>query len=994
MRKLFHFLGLMVICCMCMLHQQNCYAAVLPQDVNANTNIDANGEAAGCRFIAPAGAATTLTVTDGASVNSKATNIDAITNGTANNNRGTVTFDGNSTVWGDIGNDVANRKVSQINANGAAGKTVSFEKATGSTGNINANNNLSFGGDCTVSLADGIVFNKGVQSAIAAAQGTLLLNGSSEVSGAGLVGNPIKEVQGGTAGGVAVLGGNFWAETAKVIGTGTLNFQDDFTDTNGGTGINFDADGKVDVNSIAARNITANVTTSNNNTGTLSFRGDAIMTGDVGGAGKALKLIEVGAINANKTVNFTGHVVASTLNFVQNGNKVIIAAGNNLTAAVTTNTNDKGTLTFNGTSIVTGQVGTSGAVLSLVEAGAAGTATFNNDIFATKLDVTGNGTVGLSGNMTGTINYTAAAVTGEVKVADGKNVGVVTTNTSGQGTLTFLGATTTGGNIGTTGPLKKLAAVNFNGATSLGHNVRADTITIAPTSASTVTLTGDRTMDGNLTLFANNGAVLNVGTNTLNLNGTGIYTQNAGSTFRVGVDGANSGKINADGPATVNIASALAIDVVSYVPNNTTVKIINGAAGGTIAVPATITSSSPMYTFAGTKTGGGNDISITATRANSFNTVASGNAAAAGAVLESVAAAGASGDMLTVINDLDSLPTTSDVAKALSTVVPVVDGAVNNTSFSAMSQFVNTAVNRLENMLARNFTITGIATGGDYLKGVEAWAQGFGDYAHQDERGASNGYNASVWGTAVGIDAPAHNDDIRLGISGGFAQSFVRSKDNCGRTDIDSYQGTLYWGYRDPNHPYYLDCALSFAYNKYDGSRHIALGGTERIPLADYDGQQYSALTGFGYIFNIRNVMFTPLASIQYMHLRVNSYTEEEAGALNLHVDGQDFDMLQGGIGAKCEYPMKTRYGTFIPELHIKWLYDFIGDTQATTSSFSGGGGSFATTGFTPAQSTYDFGAKVSLFTKNNFTIEANYDFQFKEDYWENTGWVTVSYRI
>ena len=40
----------------------------------------------------------------------------------------------------------------------------------------------------------------------------------------------------------------------------------------------------------------------------------------------------------------------------------------------------------------------------------------------------------------------------------------------------------------------------------------------------------------------------------------------------------------------------------------------------------------------------------------------------------------------------------------------------------------------------------------------------------------------------------------------------------------------------------------------------------------------------------------------------------------------------------------------------------------AAPPTFTGGGGSFNTTGFTPAQSSYDFGAKLMFITKYNVT--------------------------
>ena len=69
-----------------------------------------------------------------------------------------------------------------------------------------------------------------------------------------------------------------------------------------------------------------------------------------------------------------------------------------------------------------------------------------------------------------------------------------------------------------------------------------------------------------------------------------------------------------------------------------------------------------------------------------------------------------------------------------------------------------------------------------------------------------------------------------------------------------------------------------------------------------------------------------------------------------------------------------------------------MGDNQQATSTFTGGGGSFNTTGFTPAQSSYDFGAKVTLITKYNVTISANYDCELKEDFYAHYGYLNAKY--
>ncbi len=490
-----------------------------------------------------------------------------------------------------------------------------------------------------------------------------------------------------------------------------------------------------------------------------------------------------------------------------------------------------------------------------------------------------------------------------------------------------------------------------------------------------------------------NGATLDVGTTNVTVNNT--YTQVTGSTLALTVSGpSSSGKITSDHAAVVSAGSNVNVTVPGsiYVPNNATFTVIDAAAGAGVNAPGTITSSDPRLTFSAISSNGSLILMVNRS-ATGFSSIATNsNSAAVGTVLDNIS--NPSADMTTVLNMLEGL-SASQAASALDTVVPTMDSGVVTTSTTSLNGFTGVTIERLGELFAQaRDAETGVSTGSEGPKGIEAWGRGFGEYVHQSPRGTSNGYFATVWGTAIGGDIPVWNDRVRLGLSGGYARSNINSKDNSGRTDINSYQGTLYGGYIDGNNPYYINGAFSFVYNQYDGLRNISVGTIQRTADADYDGQQYSILLDGGYTFKAGDLRITPLASLQYLHLHLQSYTESGANALNLNVRSQDYDMLQSGVGLKLEQSFEVEYGILTPEIHAKWLYDFIGDKQETTSTFSGGGGSFATQGFKPAQNALNAGAKLTYNIKDNWSIDANYDFEYKEDFVAHTGWIDLGYRF
>ena len=627
-----------------------------------------------------------------------------------------------------------------------------------------------------------------------------------------------------------------------------------------------------------------------------------------------------------------------------------------------------GAITINAGTIKAGAADTAFGIDPAVTVGT-GTAAATLDLFGT------NNTIGsLAGASDGVVTNSFGALGWDSTLTVGSN------NTS----TTFSGVIQDGA-LGKVGLIKQgtgtltLGGTN-NNTYSLGTIINGGTLRTNKASA---------VGTGNLTVA--DGGTLDVG--TTNLAVTGTYTQAVGSTLKLTANSsADFGRITTGVLADIKSGSTIDVTVDSYMPNGTTITIVNTGGAGIGSVPTTIKSSSSFITLSLADLGG--NLVLTANRSASNNFAAAGatvnsNAATVGAVLDKIP--NPSSDMTTVLNTLATL-SNSQVASSLESMSPTVDGAVTQSSISMLNQITGATETHFENIRAGGGT-TGIATGDDYFKGLDIWAQGLGDYAHQDPRGSSNGYNATSWGVSGGADLPLGNDALRMGIGSGYGQTFVRSKDSSGRTGIDSIPESIYCTYENDRYPFYLDAMFTFIYNLYNASRAVTVGTlTQRTASADYDGEQYSGYFEGGYSFFFKNLCLTPLVSFNYMHLHTSSYTETGADALNLSVKAQDYDMALTGFGAKIAYPLQQKWGTLMPDLHAKWLYDWIGDNQATTAGFAGGGTSFGTSGFRAARSGYDLGTKISLKTKYNISIDLDYDFLLKADYYEHYGSVTLKY--
>ena len=636
-----------------------------------------------------------------------------------------------------------------------------------------------------------------------------------------------------------------------------------------------------------------------------------------------------------------------------------------------------GTLTLMGVNTYTGATTVSAGTL---KAGAVGP---QNNAFGNGSAVTvGTGAATATLDVNGTSETIGSLAGASDGIVTNSAVGTAVTLTVGNTTSTIFSGTIQNGtsalglSLVGTGTLTLTGANTYSGATTIGagSTLRAGSAGALGTSVVTNSAAA---------------GTLDIGTTSLAL-GAGSYVQGgATSTLTLTVNSSSAfGNITAAGVNNVT-NGVVNVAVNGYIPNGATLAILTGAAGSAYA-PATITSTNSYVNFIGSTSAAG-VYTLTATRSGGgfSHTAINSNGAAVGGVLDNVNSP--STDMFTVLTALGN-SSSSQVSSSENSMSPTNDGAITQSAQAMLNNFTNNTVSHLDNVRTTGGA-TGIATGDDCLNGVDIWAQGLGDYAHQDPRGSSNGYNATSWGVSGGADKSLYNDQIRVGLGSGYGQTSVNSKDFSGNTNINSIPATIYCDYTNNNLPVYINAAFTFIYNMYNGSRQVMAGPTiTRTANQDYDGEQYSGYLEGGYSFFYKKLSLTPLASFQYMHLHTGSYTETNAGALDLNVASQDYDMAQTGFGAKLACPFDNKYGTLTPNLHFKWLYDWVGDNQATTASFAGGGSAFGTNGFAPAQSEWDFGARLDFKTKYNITIGLDYDFLCKADYYEHFGTLDVKY--
>ncbi len=117
-----------------------------------------------------------------------------------------------------------------------------------------------------------------------------------------------------------------------------------------------------------------------------------------------------------------------------------------------------------------------------------------------------------------------------------------------------------------------------------------------------------------------------------------------------------------------------------------------------------------------------------------------------------------------------------------------------------------------------------------------------------------------------------------------------------------------------------------------------------------------------GYHLYANDFTITPLASLQYTRVNIDSYSETGAGNAGLAIDEQSYDFVESGLGVKLARPFGTGSGTIVPEVHANWFHEISNPTLSNTAAFlAPGSDKFTTTGMDTSDDLYNLGAGITF---------------------------------
>ena len=295
---------------------------------------------------------------------------------------------------------------------------------------------------------------------------------------------------------------------------------------------------------LTGQNIAGPITfLSSGSIGTLSLAGASSIGGAIGSSTSSLNLMNINGAAGTVTLNGASNYITTT-NFVNPAAGAILslAPGITLNGSITTSNPGIGIVQFQTTggtaATINGNIGGGNALAEV-------------DVY--------QGSSAINGNVTAT-NFAFKGNGGNVSIAAGDSITTanpITVAVDGASTITYLGTTTIGSDLGSsTG--NKFAYINFNGGTvTLGANIYTDPASQGNTGTTTVNgatlnLTGNRIVGGSLVL-ENGGSITGAG-EMLTMNGGGSFNMQSGSVSAI-LDGAAALNKTTSGTLTLSGAN-------------------------------------------------------------------------------------------------------------------------------------------------------------------------------------------------------------------------------------------------------------------------------------------------------------------------------------------------------------------------------------------------------------------------------------------------------
>lgn len=704
--------------------------------------------------------------------------------------------------------------------------------------------------------------------------------------------------------------------------------------------------GAVNIGKPANSEISVINATTHDERGILKFTdNNSTVLGSITPTGDKLGIIDLSGTNTS-TITLNGDVVVGQINFtngVSNSKLVIADTVNITTNKITTAVNDTGSLELKGTSIINGDIGAAGKLISVIDiAGAANkTATFTGDINVNNIVVSSSGTGVFQKGFT--IGNTLQIVnnTGTVKILADSS----TFNANIKGNLNVVN--------------NKLTVAN-DFILDTNSKLSIDLAGPATGQFGQVSTQGMSKLDATSTLAVSNSVPI--------------------------ADGSTFGVIQSN--------TALPANLPLINGNNQTYSF---NVTKTILTPPGAPAEQILLTVSRKNLANNPAVNI--------NPSIKGLLSAIDTEVNYGNIANASDDFINAINSFEKTQNSNQLAKSAETLTPFVDNGLWTGSINAVFNGINTVSNHLFNLklpkelnYANKINNNGFNSGDGWKKEPPGtWVQFLGKELNQKDSYGISGFDGYQLGFVIGHDVSC-TDKYKLGLALNYNYTDLDSNRLGGSgTNINTYHAIAYSSMYFDKLSVYIDAALSIAQHDYNTTRNIVIlpasaNAASYNANADFSAWQYNIWAEVGYQWFEEGLLFSPHVFGQYSKLDIDEYSETGSNAFALqNVKYNDLQANILGAGFRTGYVIVGHKITAFPYLKLALAYDFKSDISQAISSFPEISTSFITKG--PLISKKTFLADLGVdWQYNNHYYSIKYEIENREDFFMHGGFIRYRY--
>jgi len=205
-----------------------------------------------------------------------------------------------------------------------------------------------------------------------------------------------------------------------------------------------------------------------------------------------------------------------------------------------------------------------------------------------------------------------------------------------------------------------------------------------------------------------------------------------------------------------------------------------------------------------------------------------------------------------------------------------------------------------------------------------------GDFSSLGDSSTAYGYDSESLGTALGVDVQL-TDHFVLGMTIGYNRNDTDFTHD-GKLKSDGGRIGLYGMYH--NKGFFVQGLIGGGYNSYDTERSAIAGPAK----GSTNGGELDAAATIGYDVKVGSFTVTPLASLLYTLIGLNSY-DERGSLAPLHIENQSESSLRTRLGIRAAYSAQVRTTTITPFISAQWQHLFSGNELSLTSRFINGSG-------------------------------------------------------